>query len=327
MDASIVIPVKNGGERFRQVLTAIKNQKTKYEYETIIVDSGSTDGSVQVAKEFGVSLYEIPASEFGHGKTRNYGASKGSGKYIIFLTQDALPADENWLENMIEAIAESRAAGGFGRHLPYPDCNMVDQKLLYYHFIRFGSGDKPFYEFKLDESNREKYEKDSDYEQYLTFFSDNCSCLRRDVWEKIPYEDVDFAEDQVWAKAILEAGYTKIYVPGAAVYHSHDYPLKEYKKRYFDDFKAVYRVHNYNMCPNVATFIKVWIKNTLSDSKFALKQKDISFVKKIYWCFYALSRNYIRNKASVSAVKYFSLDDAGKAAMDLKFSQQLKQRG
>lgn len=326
MDATIVIPVKNGGKRLFEVLEAISNQKTKYQYETVIVDSGSTDGSIALAKGYNVKLIEIDPKDFGHGKTRNLGAAQGSGKYIIFLTQDALPATENWLEQLVDAMEKSNAAGGFGRHLPYPECNMVDQKLLYFHFIRFGEDEEKYYSFTLDDSNREKYETDSDYEQYLTFFSDNCSILRRETWEKIPYEDVDFAEDQVWAKTILEAGYTKIYIPGAKVYHSHDYPLREYGKRYFDDFKAVYRVHGYNMCPDKGTFFKLWIKNSLSDSKFALKQK-ISIFKKIYWCFYALNRNYIRNKASVSAVKYFALDDAGKAKMDRKYSQQLKQRG
>ena len=97
MDASIVIPTKNGGELLDKVLSKIENQKTKYIYETICVDSGSKDNTIEIIKKHNCKLYRIPSSEFGHGKTRNYGASQGTGKYIIFITQDALPYDDNWL--------------------------------------------------------------------------------------------------------------------------------------------------------------------------------------------------------------------------------------
>lgn len=325
MDATIVIPVKNGGSRLVEVLEAIKNQETEYKYETVIVDSGSTDDSLETAKRYDVILSEIKPSEFGHGKTRNYGASLGTGRYIIFLTQDALPASSSWIDTLIRAMDESNAAGGFGRHLPYPECNMMDQKMLFFHFLRFGGEDRLYHEFKLEEKDKKRFEEDDDFEQYMTFFSDNCSILRRSVWEEIPYQDVKFAEDQVWAKEIIERGMTKIYIPTGAVYHSHNYPLQEYRKRYFDDFKAMYSVHGYNMCPDRKVFFKVWIENSLSDGKYALKHGH--FGTKLYWMLYAFRRNYIRNKASCEAVKYFSLDEAGKKKMDELYSQQLKQRG
>ena len=101
MDVSIVIPTKNAGSLFDEVLKMVFSQKTEYEYEVICVDSGSKDGTLDVIHKYPCKLYEIPASEFGHGKTRNYGASKGSGTYIVFITQDALPASDTWLQNSL----------------------------------------------------------------------------------------------------------------------------------------------------------------------------------------------------------------------------------
>ena len=122
MDVSIVIPTKNGGHLFEKVLDAVFKQKTEYEYEVICVDSGSKDGTLDVIRKYPCRLFQIEPSEFGHGKTRNYGASKGNGTYIIFITQDALPATDTWLQNFIDAMKmDPEIVGGFGIHYPYPD--------------------------------------------------------------------------------------------------------------------------------------------------------------------------------------------------------------
>ena len=85
MDVTIVIPTKNAGRLFEKVLKKVFAQETTYEYEVICVDSGSSDNTIEIIKKFPCKLYEIPASEFGHGKTRNYGASKGTG-YCFYYT-------------------------------------------------------------------------------------------------------------------------------------------------------------------------------------------------------------------------------------------------
>ena len=191
MDASIVIPVKNGGERLNQVLDMIDRQETEFSYEVICVDSGSGDDSVETIKRHGCILKQIPPEEFGHGKTRNLGASLGTGEFILFVTQDAMPADTHWLDQMLKAMkTDTNIAGGFGIHYPYPDCNYPDRLMLQEHFARFGNEN---HIFEITEENRKLYEEDEGYRQYLAFFSDNNSCLRRSVWEQIPYDDVDYA--------------------------------------------------------------------------------------------------------------------------------------
>ena len=205
MDVTIVIPTKNAGELFDRVLSSVFGQKTQYSFEVICVDSGSSDNTLDIISKYPVKLFQIPASEFGHGKTRNFGASKGTGEFIIFITQDALPASETWLQNFVDAMKiDPEIAGGFGIHYPYPDCNIIDKRDLKNHFEGFGKENTIF---QLTDSDR--YSHDEGYRQYLAFFSDNNSCLRRDVWEKYPYEDIEFAEDQKWARKIIELGYKK----------------------------------------------------------------------------------------------------------------------
>lgn len=323
MDASIVIPVKNGGERLNQVLDMINRQETEFSYEVICVDSGSGDDSVETIKRHGCILKQIPPEEFGHGKTRNLGASLGTGEFILFVTQDAMPADTHWLDQMLKAMkTDTNIAGGFGIHYPYPDCNYPDRLMLQEHFARFGNEN---HVFEITEENRKLYEEDEGYRQYLAFFSDNNSCLRRSVWEQIPYDDVDYAEDQFWARKILEAGYGKVYCPAAGVYHSHNYPLLSYSKRYYDDFKAVYRVYKTVLCPNVKAYVKNILGPTKHECGYILRQTDLSVYGKIKWCMYSGIRNVMRCTASVRAVKYFQASDQEKEKMDRRYSQQYAQ--
>lgn len=94
--------------------------------------------------------------------------------------------------------------GGFGIHYPYPDCNLLDKRDLDGHFKGFGETNTIFH---LDDP--ERYEREEGYRHYLAFFSDNNSCIRRDIFEKYPYEDVNFAEDQIWARKMIELGFKK----------------------------------------------------------------------------------------------------------------------
>lgn len=320
MDASIVIPVKNGGELLDQVLGKVFAQKTQFQYEVICVDSGSTDNSLDILKKYPCRLYEIPPQDFGHGKTRNFGAGKGTGEFIVFLTQDALPADEFWLENLIRGmLLDEDIAGGFGRHIPYPGCNVLDNRDINLHFKGFGETNTVHWM-----EDRERYQKDEGYTHFLAFFSDNNSCVRRSVWEKYPYPDVNFSEDQIWMKRMIELGYKRVYCPDAAVYHSHNYPLNTYFKRYYDEYKGVYRIHKYRMFQNVFQMIHGSLRLTKSDIHYIWSRKNY-IPQKLYWTYYAAVRNSYRCIAGYIAGGYEGYSEKKKRFLDRHISQQYDQ--
>ncbi len=252
--ASIIVPVKNGGDIFMRVLDEVVAQDAPWPFDVIIIDSGSSDKSVEYANSLGVRVIEIEAKSFGHGRTRNLGASLTHGEFIVFITHDAMPADRHWLNNLVEACASDKnIAGAFGRHIAYPEASPTTQRELATHFAGFGEKNTIY---RMEDPTR--YANEEGYRQLLHFFSNNNACLRRSVWEEYPYPDVDFAEDQAWAKLIIEAGYSKAYAPDACVFHSHDFGIFETAQRAFDESRALHKLFSYVLAPSLHHSLRSW---------------------------------------------------------------------
>lgn len=289
--ASIIIPTKNAGSIFKEVLDKLIIQKKVGNYEIIIIDSGSKDDTLDIIEDFiktntNIILKKIPSSEFGHGKTRNYGASIAEGEFLIFITQDALPYDENWLYEMIKPFElDENIVGVFGKHLAYEDCDIFEKHNLRVHFQNFGQG---IVVYKMDD--QERYKKDEAYRHLLCFYSDNSSAMRKNIWEKIPYDNVDFAEDQLWAKKIIELGYSKAYTSNAVVYHSHNYSFKEMMMRSFDDHKGLNQIYDYIPVKNIL-YLPLHILNHIKNDYKYLKTLNIPRDEKKSWLIFSIKKN------------------------------------
>lgn len=136
-----------------------------------------------------------------------------------------MPVDEFWLYNIVSVLERfPRAAGAFGRHIARPTASPFVKRDIKEHFgrlIRYPLA------LSRDLSASQWQLSDEVWRKVLHYFSDNNSCLRKSVWEHVPFPEVEFGEDQLWADTIISLGYEKVYVPSAAVYHSHDFTPAE----------------------------------------------------------------------------------------------------
>lgn len=229
--AAVIIPTWNAGDSFRNVLESLVTQKTGWAYDILVVDSGSTDNTLAIIRDFGargVRLHQIPNSEFQHGRTRNLAISLTSAEFVGVLTQDALPANERWLANLVKAFNQNnKIAGAFGPHLPYPDSTHFVEDSLKQHFEHFN---RLPHVAHWDITPTGMTWGSEQHQQWLHYYSDNNSMMRRSVWNKIPYPEVHWSEDQLWAWEIIKQGYCKVYAHDAYVVHSHNMTEAQQRK-------------------------------------------------------------------------------------------------
>jgi len=218
-EATVVIPTKNAGSLFETVLDAVYEQSG--EFEVLIVDSGSTDETLEIASRYPAKILEIDPESFGHGRTRNLAASRTESEYIVFLTQDAIPTD-GWLEALLRPLrSDPEIAGTYSRQVPRDNATPMKE-----YFLR---------EFYPPESERRSIASDECPTRDDAFFSNVSSAIRRTVWREIPFpEDGIMSEDQRWAKKVLLAGYSIRYTAESVVEHSHREGIMDILKRYFD---------------------------------------------------------------------------------------------
>jgi glycosyltransferase involved in cell wall biosynthesis len=226
--ATVAIPVLNGGPLLATVLDAVAAQQVDRPVEVVVIDSGSTDGSPDVARGHGARVEQIPPSAFNHGTTRNALMELATGDHVAFLTQDSVPASPQWLQALLNGFTlAGDVALVFGPHRPRPDASPMVRRELLELFARFDQG----------------VQRGPGTTGPAQFFSSANGAVARWAWERIPFQPVPYAEDMVLARDMLAAGLAKAYVPEAAVIHSHDLPPVQAFRRYFADFRALAEVN------------------------------------------------------------------------------------
>lgn len=271
IDISVIIPVKNNQRYLDAALKAIFAQKTGFKFEVIIVDSGSTDNSLDIITAYPVRLYRINEREFNHGLTRNYGAAEAQGKYIIFMSPDAVPFNNRWMQRLIDNLEhDEQAAGVYSRQIPHGDSSALTQLRVNRFFT---SGEEKMVN-QID--NPEDYRKLPPNEKYRFCNFDNVSsCIRRTAWEKLPFPETDFAEDLEWSKKALEAGYKIIYEPESIVFHAHDFSIHDWYRRNWLNARKLFTLFKINSVSGPLQLVTFTLIYTFRDIGMLCRQGKI----------------------------------------------------
>ncbi len=272
---SIVIPIYNGEKTISLVLDRLILFLANYTREIIIIDSGSTDRTMEIINNYRKKysffrVKRIKKSDFSHGGTRNLGAKMARGEFVCFISDDAIPEDRKFFKYYLEDFKiDDRVVGVFGKNIAYPETPLM-QKLEYdcrwERVDRYTNKkgvlvqrlDTPFMPFIPD--------------NYLSwyFFSNTSSCFKRSFLVKHPFPKVSYGEDMMIGREIIENGFFKVYDKRPYVLHSHSFTLFEYYLKQKEDFNLRLNQINVPIKANLSCKVKNLFKADISILKKAL---------------------------------------------------------
>ena len=218
----VIIPVYCPKASFREILKRLDRQSVCPD-RIIIVNTEKRFWNPQLIEGIRqAEVYHIKKTEFDHAATRRMAAQLSQADYMMFLTQDAYPADRYLIEHLLQALREKEVAGAFARQLPRKDANPIEQYTRTFNY--------PPTSFVRSKADIAKL----GIRAY--FFSDVCAVYRKEDYLRLGgfVERAIFNEDMLFAAKALEHGRKIAYVAEAKVYHSHNYKNLQYFRRNFD---------------------------------------------------------------------------------------------
>jgi rhamnosyltransferase len=273
---SIVIPVRNGSADLARCLDAVAAQQVEEEVEVVVVDSSSTDGSAELARQRGARVEVILQADFRHGSARNLGASLARGETLVLTTQDACPVGDRWLAALCRPLHEDDAlAAVYGRQLPNDDATPPERYFL---------------DFLYGPAGRRQAAGDaSELTMETTLFSNVNSAIRRSVWERFPFaDDIIMSEDQEWSARVLLAGYAVLYEPLAAVRHSHTYSVGSAFTRFFDSGVSAERTYLLGARPSARVLRRAALRYGAGETRWLWRTRQRRWIP--YAAVYELSK-------------------------------------
>ncbi len=221
MDISVIIPTLDAAAVLESLVSALRGQ-TLPPTEIVVVDSESADGTARLARDLGCEVLPIARNDFNHGGTRNLAASRAQGDILVFMTQDALPVDAQFLGQLLHPLLLDNVAASFARQVAYPDATPSAKFAREFNYPATGY---------IRTRTSVETMGISAY-----FFSNVSSAIRKDAFMDVGMfaGDVIMNEDMLLCARLLEAGHRVAYAAKACVYHSHDYSPAQSFRRYFD---------------------------------------------------------------------------------------------
>ena len=260
VNCSIVIRSYNEEKHLGRLLEGIR-QQTVRDVEILLVDSGSTDGTVPIAESFGARIVRIPSAEFTFGRSLNLGIQAATRELIVIASAHVYPVYPDWLESLLSPFADEWIALTYGKQRGAETAKFSEQQI--YH---------------------QWYPDTSQPRQGTAFCNNANAAIRRSLWEKNPYDEtLTGLEDLAWGRWVKEQGYDIAYVAEAEIIHVHNETPQGVFNRYRREamaFKRIYPEAHFN----VYDFLRLTTMNVLSDLWYAARKRVLwKNLKSIFW--------------------------------------------
>jgi GT2 family glycosyltransferase len=241
---SIIIPAENAGNSFHHLLTMARNQTGVRQIEIIVVDSGSDDNTLEVARYHGARIVKISPEKFSHSFSRNLGAENASGDFLFFTVQDALLPSDMFLYEMLDALQKKEVSAVSCAEFPREDADLFYSACCWnrYKFLEVNRKDRI-----LSKPERENYATLRKNGQ----LSDVACLIPRKLFLEYKYRE-DCAEDLDLGIRLIRDGHKIAFLSSLKIIHSHNRPPSHYLRRGYAD-----QVWRRNMFPDYpASFIE-----------------------------------------------------------------------
>jgi glycosyltransferase involved in cell wall biosynthesis len=243
--ASIVIRCHNEAEHIGKLLSELKRQSFT-DFEVVVVDSGSDDGTLEILQNEDVILEHIRKEEFSFGRSLNMGCAAANGELLVFISAHCYPEHEDWLTNLLAGFEEERVALVYGRQRGIPESHLSEQQIF-----------------------RRWYPDDSVVRQDGPFANNANAAIRRSLWEQHPYDEtLTGLEDVAWAQEVMRDGWWVSYRADAGVIHVHNESPSQIRNRYRREaitFQKVFPSEHFNTWD----FLRLSTRNVIADARAA----------------------------------------------------------
>jgi glycosyltransferase involved in cell wall biosynthesis len=253
---SIIIRAFNEENHIFKLLDGIRHQNIQ-DVQIILVDSGSSDNTVQISQQYGVEVVKIQPQEFTFGRSLNLGLSHAHAEFVVFASAHVYPVYPDWLERLLEPFEDEKVAISYGKQRGMETTQFSEHR-IFEHWFPDGSTNN----------------------QGHPFCNNANAAIRKELWEQNAYnETLPGLEDLAWARWAHEQGYRIAYVAEAEIIHVHNESWRGISNRYRREgmaFKTIYPQEQFGILDLVSAFYS----NVKNDLMIARRDKIINKVWK-----------------------------------------------